>query len=289
MRRSMVIALLMILSLAVAGGLSAVFAATVEVRSDITLPLKGEGRAIALSANGKELFVLVAGGRINIYSNAGHLLGSIKVSASATDIAVSPDGSKLYVSEGTNKLVRVLTLDRIVKFDPAPASFVTGPSNAPVTIVVFNDFQCPFCAKLNPILKQVLDKYPMQVKLVYKFSPLVSIHKMSMQAAIAAQAAAKQGKFWEYHDALLSSYNNLSEAKFLEIGEELGLDMLRFARERKDPRFINLIRKDIREAGEHQINSVPTAFVNGRKVTRRSLETFDRLIKSELARKVEKQ
>jgi protein-disulfide isomerase len=265
-------------------GFPGVSAARIDVRTQTSFSLNGEGKAVAMSANGKEFFVLLDGGRVEIYNEMGLLLGTMTVGASATDIAVSPDGRKLYVVEGVGRQMRILTLERQEKFDAVQESFVAGPMNAPVTIVVFSDFQCPFCAKLNPILKQVLNKYPSQVKLEYKFFPLTSIHKLSMQAATAAQAAARQGKFWEYHDALLASYNDLSEEKFVEIAGQLGLDMERFARERRDPRFVNVIRRDIREAREHQINSVPTVFVNGRKVARRTLESFERMINTELGR-----
>jgi len=256
--------------------------ARIDVRTQTSFALNGESRAVAMSANGKEFFVLFDGGRIGIYSDKGFLLGSMTVGATATDIAVSPDGTKLYVVVG--KQMKILTLERQEQFAAVQESFVAGPMNAPVTIVIFSDFQCPFCAKLNPILKQVRSKYRRQVKLEYKFFPLTSIHKLSMEAAIAAQAAARQGKFWEYHDALLDSYDDLSEEKFVQIARQLGLNMERFSRERRDPRFVNVVRKDIREAREHQINSVPTVFVNGRKVLRRTLETFEHMINTELKR-----
>lgn len=282
MKVSRVLLLMTFIVIGVVAGFSDISVARVEIGSQTSLPLQGQGKAVAVSADGKEFFVLLDGGRVDIYSDRGIILGSITVGTSATDIAVSPDGSKLYVTEGSEKQMRILILARQEKFDPVPGSFVDGPLNAPVTIVVFSDFQCPFCAKLNPILTQIRDKYPTQVKLAYKFFPLTSIHKLSLQAAIAALAAATQGKFWPYHDALLASYDNLSEEKFVNIAQQLGLNMERFARERKDPRFVNVIRKDIREAREHQIKSVPSVFVNGKKVSRRTLETFERMIKAEL-------
>ncbi|RLB71465.1 MAG: hypothetical protein DRH04_01700 [Deltaproteobacteria bacterium] len=257
--------------------------ATVEVRAERTVPLAGVSKAITLSPDGRMVFVLTEDGQVHIYESTGGLRGMVKVGADSTDIAVSPDGSRLYVTEGSRKTLKVLELDYVVQLKTSHAPF-KGPEDAPVVIVVFGDFQCPYCAKLNPLLRQVLEKYPHQVKLIYKFLPLTSIHKFSMQSAIAALAAARQGKFWLYHDGLLAVYRELSEKKLLEIGEQCGLDMEQFDRDRKDPRLVNLVREDIGEAGDNNIRSVPSVFINGRQLRSRSLKSFDQAISAELHR-----
>lgn len=275
-----VFALVMLILLAAPGFSSAI----VMVQSERSVSLENGARAITVSTDGRIIAVLLDKGKVNIYTGSGELKGTVRVAFSSTDIAISPDGGKLYVTDAKRKLLTVLKLDYIVKLDTSDSPFVQGLADAPVTITIFSDFQCPYCSKLNPLLQQVMKKYPKQVKLVYKFFPLTSIHKFAMQAAIAAQAAGKQGKFWEYHDALLSAYQDLSEGKLVEIAEKVGLNMNRFMVNRKDPRLLNRVRKDMKEAHDNQVNSVPTVFINGRKLRRRTLESFDRMITSELHR-----
>ncbi|MCD6298106.1 MAG: thioredoxin domain-containing protein [Deltaproteobacteria bacterium] len=258
--------------------------AVVMVQSEKSISLESGARAITVSTNGRIIAVLLDTGKVNIYTGSGELKGTIKVAFSSTDIAISPDGSILYVTDAKHKVLTVLKLDYIIKLDVSDSPFVKGFAGAPVTITVFSDFQCPYCAKLGPLLQQVLKKYPKQVKLVYKFLPLPSIHKFAMQAAIAAQAAGKQGKFWEYHDGLLAAYQELSEKKLVEIGKKVGLNINQFMANRKDPRLINRVRKDMKEAHDNQVNSVPSVFINGRKLKRRTLGSFDHAITSELYR-----
>jgi len=257
--------------------------AVVEVRATKEIPLAAVSGDITLTPDGRLVFVLTGDGRVHIYESTGGLRGSVPVGAAATDIAVSPDGSRLYVADGSGKTLRVLDLDYVVHLKTTHAPF-KGPEDAPVVVVVFGDFQCPYCAKLNPLLRQVLKKYPHQVKLVYKFLPLTSIHKVAMRAAVATLAAARQGKFWPFHDGLLAAYRDLSEKKLMEIGEQCGLDMEQFARDRKDPRLVNRVREDMKEAGDNNVRSVPSVFINGRQLKRRSLKSFDQAINAELQR-----
>jgi len=257
--------------------------ATVEMRAERAVSLAGVPLAITMTPDGRLVFVLNDDGQVYIYEATGGLRGSVRVDASSTVIAVSPDGSRLYVTDGSRKTLKVLELDYVAHLKVANAPF-KGPEDAPVTIAVFSDFQCPYCARLNPLLQQVLKKYPHQVKLVYKFLPLTSIHKDAMRAAIAALAAKKQGKFWPFHDALLVAYRDLSEKKLLEIGAACGLDMEQFSRDRKDPRLVNMVREDMKEAGDNNIRSVPSVFINGRQLRGRSLKSFDQAIGAELHR-----
>jgi len=164
--------------------------AVVEVRATKEIPLAGMSRDIALTPDGRLVFVLLDDGRVNIYESRGGLRGSVPVGTAITDIAVSPDGSRLYVTDGKMKMLRSLELDYVLHLTTTHAPF-KGPEDAPVVIVIFADFQCPYCVKLNPILRQVLKKYPHQVKLAYKFMPLTSIHKFAIRAAIAALAAER--------------------------------------------------------------------------------------------------
>ena len=132
-----------------------------------------------------------------------------------------------------------------------------------------------------PVLEQVLEKNPTQVKLVFKNFPIRN-HKFAMPAAVAALAAGKQGKFWEFHDLLFKDYNRLNEQKVNEIAQKLKLDIKKFEKDRKDPRIIELIRRDILEGNQAGVRGTPTIFINGRLLRNRSPAGFQELIEKAL-------
>jgi len=127
----------------------------------------------------------------------------------------------------------------------------------------------------------VLEKNPKTVKIVYKNFPIRS-HKFAVEAAIAALAADRQGKFWDFHDELFKQYNKLNEKKIQEIAATVKLDLAQFEKDRKDPLLLEQIRYDYNEGIRVGINSVPSVFVNGRKLKDRSLRGFQALIDKEL-------
>jgi protein-disulfide isomerase len=132
-----------------------------------------------------------------------------------------------------------------------------------------------------PLLEQVLEKYPNEVKLVFKNFPLRN-HKFARPAAIAALAAGKQDKFWEYHDLLFKNYNRLNEQKLEEIARELNLDMETFQKDQKNPEIPALISRDLSEGSRVGVRGTPTLFVNGRLLKNRSLEGFQTMIDNAL-------
>jgi protein-disulfide isomerase len=134
-----------------------------------------------------------------------------------------------------------------------------------------------------PLLEQVLEKYPTDVKLIFKNFPLRN-HKHAKPAAIAAMAADRQGRFWDYHDEIFLVYNQLNEAKFEEIAQKLNLDMERFRRDQKDPGIIQAIGNDVQEGFKAGVRGTPTIFVNGRRLKQRSMQGFQTIIDSELAK-----
>jgi len=136
---------------------------------------------------------------------------------------------------------------------------------------------------MMPLIEQVLDKYPTSVKVVYKHFPLISIHKEAFPAALAAMAAAEQGKFWEYHDELFINQNSLSSQKYLEIAKDLGLDLKKFSLDMMRPSLRQKIEQDIEDAKKAGVTGTPTLFVNGRKVKKRDFEALSKLIDEELA------
>ncbi len=127
----------------------------------------------------------------------------------------------------------------------------------------------------------MLEKNPKTVKIVYKNFPIRS-HKFAVQAAVAALAANRQGKFWDFHDELFKQYDKLNEEKVQEIATKLKLDKAQFEKDRKDPLLLEQIKYDYNEGLQIGINSVPSVFVNGRKLKDRSLKGFQTLIDKEL-------
>ena len=132
----------------------------------------------------------------------------------------------------------------------------------------------------------MLEKNPNQVKLVFKNFPLRN-HKFAMPAAIAALAAEKQGKFWEFHDLLFKDHNRLNEQKVKEIAQQLNLDMEKFEKDRKDPRIRAMINRDLAEGNRADVGGTPTVFINGRLVRNRSMTGFQELIEKALKKPVQ--
>jgi protein-disulfide isomerase len=129
----------------------------------------------------------------------------------------------------------------------------------------------------------LLEKYPLQVKLVFKNYPLTK-HTFAKKAAVAAFAARKQGKFWEYHDLLFQNGDSLSDQKFLQIARELGLDLERFEKDINDLKIVARINQDIRLGAYMGVRGTPTVFINGSLSKARTLEALEAAVRHELQR-----
>ena len=161
---------------------------------------------------------------------------------------------------------------------PLDKSPVRGPKSAPVTIVEFSDFQCPFCAEAKPLLEQVMKAYPDDVKLVFKQFPLSSIHDHALAAAKATVAAGYQGKFWEMHDMLFEHNHELSYDKLKEYAGKIGLNVVVWEEDYQALDVQQQISRDLRAARAADVDGTPAFFVNGRRVMDRSFETFKTMI-----------
>jgi protein-disulfide isomerase len=127
----------------------------------------------------------------------------------------------------------------------------------------------------------VLEKYPNDVKYVFKHFPLNN-HKFAQPAAVAALAAERQDKFWEFHDKLYENYNRLSQQKIQAISQELGLDAVKFEKDIKDPRFTAMINRDRSEGIKAGVTGTPAVFVNGKLLRNRRMAGFQAAIEKEL-------
>jgi protein-disulfide isomerase len=141
---------------------------------------------------------------------------------------------------------------------------VRGAANAPVTLVEFSDFQCPFCIAATPQLEAVLKAYPSQVKLIFKEFPL-DTHAQAALAAAAALAAQKQGKFWEMYDALFAQKGYLSRKGILGLAAGLHLDVNRFQTDLDSAEIKRAVQKDIADGERVNVDSTPTLFVDGQR------------------------
>ena len=168
---------------------------------------------------------------------------------------------------------------------PVGKSPVKGPPNAQVSIVEFSDYQCPFCARADPLMKEVLKLYPDQVNLVYKHFPLVSIHQMALGAAQAAVAAQKQGKFWEMHEILFANQRALQPEKLKEYAKQIGLDVAKFEADMNSDETKSSIQEDMRLSQTVGVRGTPTMFVNGKLIQNRSAEGFKQTVDAALKEK----
>ena len=159
-----------------------------------------------------------------------------------------------------------------------------GPDDAPVTIIEFSDYQCPFCSRAEPIVKQVLERYPDQVRLVYRHLPLDSIHPQARPAAIAAVCASRQEKFWEFHEGLFANQRSLGAEVFGNLADELELDRAVFDACLTNPEAAAIVAADSEAGAAAGVTGTPAFFVNGIKLSGAvPVEDFVEVIEAELA------
>jgi predicted DsbA family dithiol-disulfide isomerase len=166
-------------------------------------------------------------------------------------------------------------------FDPAAPA--RGAKDAPVTIVEFSDFQCPYCSRSYATMKQLMERYPTQVKWVFRDFPL-PIHQDAQPAAVAARCAAEQNKFWEMHDLLFQNQRDLSAAALTRYGTDVGLKAEAYAACRAAGKAGEGIQKDLEAGQEFGVTGTPAFFINGRFLNgARPIESFTQIIDEELA------
>lgn len=150
-------------------------------------------------------------------------------------------------------------------------SYKKGPETAKVKIVEYADFQCPACAAMHPLVSDLFAKYPNDIEITFKHFPLSQIHPNAIIAAKAAEAAGKQGKFFEMHDILFEkqsdwSRNSKAEEIFTGYAQDIGLDVEKFKLYLKDKDIAAKIKSDYAGGVKQQVQGTPTFFVNGIKL-----------------------
>ena len=160
---------------------------------------------------------------------------------------------------------------------------VRGPEDAPITIVEFSDFQCPYCSRVHPTLQRILATYPQSVRLVFKHNPL-PMHPNAPLAHRASIAAAEQDEFWGMHDLIFSNIRDLSRGTLMSYADELDLDVAQFTADLDSERVSAILNEDMAESERLGVNGTPSFYINGSFVSgAQPFENFQVLIDRELA------
>lgn len=150
-----------------------------------------------------------------------------------------------------------------------------GPAEAPVTLVEYGDFQCPYCGLAEPVIRQLLARFGAVLRFVFRHLPLVDVHENAQLAAEAAEAAHVQGRFWEMHDLLFAHQDALGTDNLPRYAAELGLDTDRFSDDLRTRRHATRVTRDVDSADRSGVVGTPTFFINGRRHQERyDLETL---------------
>jgi protein-disulfide isomerase len=180
------------------------------------------------------------------------------------------------------RLQRPPVVRMAVSIEGAP---VRGAAGAPVTLVEFSDFHCPFCKRAQATLKQILERYPGKVRHAYRDFPIDSLHPQARRAAEAARCAQDQGKFWDYHDVLFASPPQAAADDLRRYAERVGLDVPTFERCVSAGTHSQSVQRDVDEGSRLGLNGTPAFFINGRALQgAQPLDAFVRVIEEELSR-----
>ncbi len=177
---------------------------------------------------------------------------------------------------GGNKKPVVVSPEILVKND----SHIFGLADAKITLVEFSDFECPACKNVQPVVKEILQKYNGQIRFVYLQYPLPN-HQFAQIAAQAAEAAALQNKFWEMHDLLFAKSPDLSREKLFEYAQSLNLDMGKFGKDFDSDVVKQKIAADKSDGDKIPLAATPTFFINGTKLKGiLSLDNFRQILEA---------
>ena len=212
---------------------------------------------------------------------------------SSSAVAVNPQAAAGNVAQGGADVIASPAPPQYVRYDiPTEGYPSLGPADAPITIVEFSDYQCPFCSRFHDETYQaLLDAYPGQIRFVYRNLPLV-FHQNAQMSAEAALCAGDQDKYWEMHEELFAnqaSFNNpegttLEQATYNEYAQGLGLDVTAFEDCMTTHKFAQFIKDDMAFSTDLGVQSTPTFFINGLAIVgAQPLSSFQQLIDKELA------
>ena len=143
------------------------------------------------------------------------------------------------------------------------ADHILGSEHAPVTLVEYGDFECPNCRQAAPAVKQLVSRFTGKICLVWRQFPLEEVHPHALHAALAAEAAGAQRKFWEMHDLLLAHRDQLKDKQLRDYANQLELDMVRYDEDMKEGHYLQRVREHVDGARRSGARGTPTFFLNG--------------------------
>lgn len=147
---------------------------------------------------------------------------------------------------------------------PVAGTPILGDIKAPVTVVLFTDLQCPYCAQMAPVLREMQAQSPKHLKISFRHFPLVSIHDKAMSAHMALWAAGKQGKFWEYFDKVTPLFRGLTDTALVTAAQDLKLDLAKFNADRHSDVALKAVEADMKLAEAVGVEGTPSLFLNGK-------------------------
>lgn len=177
------------------------------------------------------------------------------------------------------------------RYEVASVGFPSlGPQDAPIVIVEFGDFQCPFCKRFfDETYQNLLNAYPGKIRFVFRHLPLESIHPEAFPAAEASMCANEQSTFWQYHDKIFENQDRLGRDLYMQVANDLNLNMTEFETCLNTRKYEDLIQQDLDFALNLGVRSTPTFFINGLAIVgAQPLETFKQIIDKELAGEIPK-
>ena len=176
------------------------------------------------------------------------------------------------------------TITKIAEKGAATTEGMTkGIENSPVTIIEYSDYQCPYCARAEATIKDVLDEYGSKIYFVYKDFPL-PFHNNAQKAAEASRCALEQGKYWEYHDLLFENQQSLDSNSLKKYAKNMGLEEAKFSNCLDSNKYADAVKQDIGEGQKAGVSGTPTFFVNGEiLVGAQPFDAFKEIIDKELA------
>jgi protein-disulfide isomerase len=151
----------------------------------------------------------------------------------------------------------------MLKPEVSSKDHIQGKKNAPIELVEFGDYECPYCGQAQPMIKRIQEELGDDLKFVFRNFPLTQVHAHAFNAAIATEIAASQGMFWEMHDILFENQNALYDDDILRYADEIGLDVDRFESDFRNAAFQEKVRADFESGIRSGVNGTPSFFVNG--------------------------